>query len=131
MIILLTKLGSSNDCCPFKVVNVEGAGRGLVASRNIETKEVILINFPAVIGPQTGSGTICLNCFLKQSSSLTCPACSLPVCSPSCSNGKLHSIECQILGKLRKQVEPALWEKTLPAILASVTTLRLYSLKWR
>ena len=45
------QLEPSGQCCPYKVQEVEGAGRGLVAARDIAPGEHILTAFPAAIGP--------------------------------------------------------------------------------
>ena len=45
------QLELSGNCSPYKVQEVEGSGRGLVATRDIAQNEHILTAYPAAIGP--------------------------------------------------------------------------------
>ena len=45
------QLGPENGCSPYKVVNIEGAGRGLISTRDITKGEHILTSWPAATGP--------------------------------------------------------------------------------
>ena len=45
------QLELSGTCSPYKVQEVEGSGRGLVATRDIAQNEHILTAFPAAFGP--------------------------------------------------------------------------------
>ena len=81
----------------------------------------------------------CVNCYVlvSPSSSLVCPKCSLLVCSAQCSTGSDHQVECSILSNIRTKLRKKnrdgdkIWRDCLPSITASVTTIRLLSLKWR
>ena len=48
---ILFQLGDNDSCSPYKVMEIEGAGRGLVATRDISKGEHILTTVPAGIGP--------------------------------------------------------------------------------
>jgi len=133
------KLGVEGRCSPFCVVEVEGAGRGLVATRDINKGEHILTTVPAATGPCARTPPQCVNCYVlvSPSSSLVCPKCSLLVCSAQCSTGSDHQVECSILSNIRTKLRKKnrdgdkIWRDCLPSITASVTTIRLLSLKWR
>ena len=45
------QLELSGNCSLYKVQEVEGSGRGLVATRDIAQNEHILTAYPAAIGP--------------------------------------------------------------------------------
>ena len=42
---------SEAEDCVYKVTDIEGAGRGLVATRDIEQGELILVAEAAITGP--------------------------------------------------------------------------------
>jgi len=89
------------DCQLWEVGQVEGAGRGLIASRNITAGEVVLRDWPAVQGPLVEAGqTVCSICAIEEEGEvITCMDCSLPVCksrSKGCSTQ--HHRECEVLG---------------------------------
>ena len=137
------QLELSGNCSPYKVQEVEGSGRGLVATRDIAQNEHILTAYPAamfkvcrsiIFSPyllSTRSSLQCMNCFLLIPTPLSCPQCGLMVCSLECSTGSLHLIECGLLTSMRTKVGEELWGETLTSIMASVTTIRLLSLQWR
>jgi len=83
------------------------------------------------MGPTARSSKQCINCFLLVSSPLSCPKCSLVLCSMECSTGTLHQAECDLLASIRTKVGEETWRQSLPSILACVTTIRLLSLQWR
>eukprot|EP00092_Neocalanus_flemingeri_P003775 GFUD01004063.1.p1 GENE.GFUD01004063.1~~GFUD01004063.1.p1 ORF type:complete len:492 (+),score=147.83 GFUD01004063.1:26-1501(+) len=130
------KLGYSGGCSPYRVVEIEGAGRGLVATRDIARGEHIMTTMAAGTGPCARTAPQCVNCFLLLSSAQFCPRCNLLVCSAGCSNGSAHQVECSILTTIRVKVKrmkdgERIWRESLSNITASVTTIRLLSLKWR
>merc|ERR1711892_521286 len=131
------KLGHGGSCSPYRVVDVEGAGRGRVATRDIAKGEQILTTWPAGTGPCARTAPQCVNCFrLLSSARQFCSQCNLLVCSEECSKGADHQVECSILSSIRTKVKGSkdgdrIWRESLPNITASVTTIRLLSLKWR
>merc|ERR1711970_791029 len=50
------KLGLNGSCSPYKVVEIEGAGRGLVATRDITKGEHIMTTHAAAMGPCARTG---------------------------------------------------------------------------
>merc|ERR1712241_909401 len=99
---------------PFRVSEIPGAGRGLVATRNIMAGETILSCEAAVRGPCAVSGAggaQCVNCLklVQPGASRQCSKCCLLVCSERCRAGSDHAVECAILSiirtKLRRNVQ--------------------------
>jgi len=84
-------------CMPWRVGQVEGAGRGLFASRNILAGEVVLKDWPVVEGPLPDGGEgICVICLDDEDVS-RCIRCTLPLCKSrhkGCSNQ--HKKECDV-----------------------------------
>ena len=86
------------SCQPWRVGMVEGAGRGLFASRNISAGEVVLKDWPVVEGPLPDAGDhVCVVC-LGGEEVVQCSLCTLPVCKGrqrGCSNQ--HKKECDVM----------------------------------
>ena len=60
-------------CCPFRLERSGGAGRHLVATRNIRPGEVILSEPPLTAGPSQYTRPLCLGCHTP--ASLAGPRC--------------------------------------------------------
>ena len=61
------------------MANIEGAGRGLVASRNIRARETILTEVAGVKGPGLVTSPVCPSCLAPvKPPLLPCSRCSLP-----------------------------------------------------
>ena len=67
----------------------------MVASRDINPLELILKEFPAVVGPYTNTLQGCLQCFRKIDGGYKCTGCGFPMCNAKCESGPLHREECQ------------------------------------
>ena len=95
----------------------------MVATRDIDPLELILVEEPAVVGPYSKSTNGCLQCFKKASSiytlsdilaalcrlqwgilkrcshqvdnSFRCPGCRFPMCNERCTKGDRHRDECE------------------------------------
>ena len=82
----------------YIVGQVEGAGRGLFASRDIRAGEEVLRDWPVVEGPLPDGGDgVCVVCLGGEDVAI-CRLCSLPVCKTrqrGCSNQ--HKTECEVL----------------------------------
>ena len=84
-------------CLPFKVNIDEVMGRILVASRDIDAGEIVVLDEAAVLAAENES--LCVTC-LQERPSEKCPVCSFPVCKPECAEGDAHRIsECGILAR--------------------------------
>jgi len=128
---------TSEGCAPYRVEALEGAGRGLVAVRDIKKGELIFTCFPAALGPTARTSVPqCVACFSLLPNPLHCSKCGLNVCGERCARMEVHQAECSILvlarAKLRRtDKSERVWRSALPDITAAITTLRLLSLKWR
>ena len=89
-------------CQLWTVGRVEGAGRGLFASRDIRAGEEVLRDWPVVEGPlplpdpDSGPG-VCVVCLAGEETT-ACSTCSLPVCRTR-QRGCIsqHRAECEVL----------------------------------
>ena len=99
-----------NNNNTYTVSNIDGAGRGLLAARDIRAGELILKASPAALGelslikmtpvtrenyfagPQPSAEyTQCVECWKTiNNTPYSCPRCRLPCCDFNCSQGKLH-----------------------------------------
>ncbi|KAL3272855.1 hypothetical protein HHI36_014316 [Cryptolaemus montrouzieri] len=86
-----------NACAPFKTTSDE-FGKTLIAIRNIEPKEKIVIKLPLIIGPVSEKEIICISCYKKidQKSNSICPKCGLKLCGKLCENREEHIELCKI-----------------------------------
>ena len=94
-----------NFCFPFMVEQRPGVGRFVVAVRDIEALELIMWDKAAALGPRMGCPPCCLHCLKPVDGSYVCPACSWPMCSEQCAQGRVHSIECNILKNCPDKIE--------------------------
>ena len=85
-------------CLPFRVSEVAGRGRGLLATRDIRPRETVLVEMAALTGPSLHTGPVCPACLAPLAPPfLPCSACGLPVCSPACQDSPAHRPECKLL----------------------------------
>ena len=94
-----------NFCFPFMVEQKPGVGRFVVAVRDIEALELVMWDNAAALGPRMGCPPCCLQCLKPVDGSFVCPACSWPMCSEQCAQGRAHSIECSILKNCPDKIE--------------------------
>ncbi|XP_023337402.1 protein msta [Eurytemora carolleeae] len=84
-------------CSPFKIVNKQGFGRYLVATRDIKPGEIIFTDYPMAVGPKQYTRPVCLGCHAPVSlDGHRCSSCSWPMCSQKCEYSSLHRAECKI-----------------------------------
>ena len=75
-------------------------GRYVIATRDIHPMELILMDNPAVFGPNHDTRPACMECLMPVDGSVVCEKCKLPLCgSQSCETGRFHSSECQIFSQ--------------------------------
>jgi len=119
---------SSSQCYPFRLKHGD-KGRYLVATRNIQPLELVMTDLPCVVGPPAKTVPVCLECLTPVNNySLSCPECSLPICSLSCISGPHHSQECQLLSQLDHSISIQDFDK--PHLLYSaILPLRMWLLK--
>ena len=67
----------------------------MVATRDIEPLEPILIDYPAAFGPNHDTSPACLECLLpvNEENVYLCDLCGLPLCSPTTACGIKRSNE--------------------------------------
>lgn len=82
----------------------EGVGNHVMATRDIEPNEVIIIDRPAVLGPNYETEAVCLECLSRVDGSYLCPECELPLCGERCGAGPWHRPECSVFSRLEKKV---------------------------
>ena len=92
-----------NYCYPFTIHHSTSAGHYMVAVRDIKQKEVILREWPVVVGPYTKADLVhCVECFKKVelNSCYRCVQCGYPFCQESCAQASAnHQIECNFFTK--------------------------------
>ena len=80
----------------FKVSQVEGVGRVLVATEKIKAGQMVLRETAAVAGPANSPSPVCLNCCADwRPGGWLCRTCGWTLCGEECEGGRWHSIECQ------------------------------------
>ncbi|XP_055523519.1 SET domain-containing protein SmydA-8 [Wyeomyia smithii] len=88
---------------PWDVVMFEGYGRGLVATRDISTDELIFLDRPILLGPRVNNYDVifCASCCRIQKKLTICSGgCRLPICAdcdPSAAAETRHTKECKII----------------------------------
>ena len=87
--LVMNYYAERTDCSAFTLREIPGAGRGLVAVRDIPAGQSVLCSQSAVRGPCARAPAQCLNCLklLQPATNNQCRKCLLQVCSESCSAG--------------------------------------------
>ena len=106
----------ASGCLPIKIVYKEGVGNYCVATKDISPGNTILLDTPAVWGPNLISPPKCLNCLARWQGTNLCPECKFPVCNDKCAQGKHHVQECGVLAKTNGIHTFTLGEKSNPAM---------------
>ncbi|XP_039765153.1 SET domain-containing protein SmydA-8-like isoform X2 [Pararge aegeria] len=75
-------------------------GRGLVATEDIKTGEVLFVDHPLIYGPRSKTNaqagcTVCRK--IDSDSFFKCSRCSLLLCSEQCQNSDVHFGDCSII----------------------------------
>ena len=114
-------------CLPFRVAELPGRGRGLVATRTIrarsgfyfifvlmiaeffnnapDPRETVLTEAAALVGPSLLTAPVCPGCLAPaRAPLLPCSECALPVCSPACAQSREHRLECKLLKENKVKV---------------------------
>jgi len=113
-------------CLPVKIEHRQGVGNCCVATRDISPGETILLDTPAVWGPNLKSAPKCLNCLGAWRGAL-CPDCQFPVCDEQCALGAHHVQECGVLARVREKYTFTPGENSNPA-LSLVSVIRFLRL---
>lgn len=87
--------------------------RYLVAAKDLEEGDTILVEEPFVVGPKAFTYPLCLSCYsawprLPQTHTL-CNRCKWPVCGEECENHPHHKdYECQVFVEAREKFNTAI-----------------------
>lgn len=116
-----------NYCYPFTIQHSTLAGHYMVAVRDIKQKEIILREWPVVVGPYTKADVVhCVECFKKVDDSVCyqCHKCGYPFCQETCREGSAnHEVECNLFTR-------AGWKyQGNGCDFAAITVIRLLHLK--
>lgn len=96
---------------PIQIAEIEGKGRGLIASQPIRAGEIVLRDSPILLYPALPQSlSYCCNCFKSlqnRGSVVSCPSCCFCLfCSPNCTKLALSSSHtawvCRSLSRLRE-----------------------------
>ncbi|CAG9774056.1 unnamed protein product [Ceutorhynchus assimilis] len=96
-----------NLCRPFEIVQDAAIGKCLVATRDLQPGDLILVENPVAYGPRphmVEEGPVpCPGCcrLILPDTAARCEGCDFPVCNPDCPGLKdmdRHGHECMILG---------------------------------
>ena len=95
-------------CLPFRSEKNDHYGRHLVAIRDINPGEVVILDEAITIVPEPKP--VCLGCFkplLLKDHFYPCSKCTFPLCGVKCEDNPLHSDnECKFFaGKIKSQTE--------------------------
>ena len=83
------------QCYPYKVQNSPKIGRFLVATRDLEPGDLVLVERPLTVGNLHETPPICLVCWQLVDGSFHCEKCDLPMCGSQCSLDPQHAdFEC-------------------------------------
>ncbi|XP_013168523.1 PREDICTED: protein msta, isoform A-like isoform X2 [Papilio xuthus] len=101
-------------------------GRGLFATEDIASGEVLFVDHPLISGPRSGAlirrGCI-VCCKLNTNKFFKCHKCSLLLCSESCQDSSIHDDDCGIISSWHnkvsfEEVDATLLSRALTAIRA-------------
>jgi len=84
---------------PYRVVENEERGWCIVAARDIEPLEIILVDTAVLVTTQQSSSQVCVGCFKGVDSVSLCHVCQHPVCGEC--GGEEHVEECGVLQGVR------------------------------
>ncbi|KAG8331004.1 hypothetical protein J6590_050391 [Homalodisca vitripennis] len=81
----------------YTIKRNEKVGRFVVASRDLKAGDEVLMEYPFVVGPKSGSPPVCLGCYCPTDGSVVCSACGWPVCGEECATLEPHKgSECAV-----------------------------------
>lgn len=93
--------------CKWTVNESPLGGRGLFATQDIASGEVLFVDRPLMRGPRAGSAvargcTVC--CRLESDTFLKCSKCALLLCSEECQETTVHYEDCSIICRWNNKV---------------------------
>lgn len=87
-------------CFPYRVEEKDGKGRCVIATRDIEPGELVLVDRPILLSPMMKSKAQCLQCSKLVDGSFKCQVCGFPMCGERCAGGDLHRVECAVFERV-------------------------------
>ncbi|XP_047544810.1 SET domain-containing protein SmydA-8-like isoform X1 [Vanessa atalanta] len=84
----------------WKIFESPVGGRGLVATEDIKTGEVLFVDHPIIYGPRSGTNiqrgcTVCKK--IDSNTFHKCSKCALLLCSEQCQNSGVHLSDCSVI----------------------------------
>ncbi|KAJ1523980.1 hypothetical protein ONE63_010526 [Megalurothrips usitatus] len=123
---------------PWEIVRSPLGGRGVVATRDLQPDDLVLVDPPLMLGPRAGTDpatpVVCVGCLrpCAPAELRACPrGCRLPVCassrprSPPCEDGACHAGECGLLRRWGVRGDAGQWSDALLRAAAAVRCLAL------
>lgn len=84
----------------WKLIDTKSHGRGICATRDISTDELIFSEVPLLHGPVVKDQIhlVCVSCYRPVTDTDICVnLCGLPICGSNCTKASLHTYECALL----------------------------------
>lgn len=97
---LLACTDDAKNCTKWKIFDSPSGGRGLIATDDIKSDEVVFVDHPLVCGPRSGTivqrgCTVCRN--IDSDTLYKCSKCALLLCSEQCQNSGTHLSDCSVI----------------------------------
>lgn len=97
----------NDDASKWIVAQSPLGGRGLFATKDISSGEVLFVDHPLIYGPRSGAMvhrgcTVCYRLNVEQF--IKCHKCALLLCSEVCLNNRAHYNDCRIISGWRNRV---------------------------
>lgn len=97
----------SEHSCKWTIGESQLEGRGLIATEDIASGEVLFVDHPLISGPRAGLAlpqgcTVC--CKLDCDTFFKCSRCALVLCSEQCQNTATHTDDCRIISGWNNKV---------------------------
>ncbi|GBP68563.1 SET domain-containing protein SmydA-8, isoform A, partial [Eumeta japonica] len=117
---------SDTNVSHYEILRNDKYGRYLVASKDLESGELIFVETPFAVGPKPDTPPLCLGCYCPVSEGgRLCSRCSWPCCGPECEASPQHAPECAVFSQARVRFQPVRdWTAGTPQ-LDCITPLRL------
>ncbi|XP_045457696.1 SET domain-containing protein SmydA-8-like [Melitaea cinxia] len=96
----LTCTDDAKNCMKWKIFDSPLGGRGLIATDDIKSGEIVFVDHPLVYGPRSGTivqrgCTVCRN--IDSDTLYKCSKCALLLCSEQCQNSSTHLSDCSVI----------------------------------
>ncbi|XP_066992449.2 SET domain-containing protein SmydA-8 isoform X1 [Anabrus simplex] len=131
------ELEEEKENLPYSIEISDVMGRYLVAAKNLRAGDVIVSEFPLVVGPAQGCQPLCLGCYKRLCEDgphkYRCSGCGWPLCGPDCPGFHTeygHSeAECSLFAKKPQKFPDDLTECSIKSQYQAIVPLRCLLLK--